>query len=65
MTLLNLEELFLRQLSAYGAEDNLVALAEIKKRVAAESSAYLCGGAFESLYYSEIWRLICSGVFHS
>ena len=60
MTLLDLEELFLQQLSAYGATDNVGALAEIRKRVAEENSGYLCGGAFERLYYAEIWKLISS-----
>jgi hypothetical protein len=58
MTLLDLEELFLQTLSAYGSVDNAEALAQIKKRVAEENSEYLCGGAFEVLYYSEIWKRI-------
>jgi hypothetical protein len=58
ITLLDLEELFLHQLSAHGVGDNVVALAEIKQRVAEEYSSYLCDGAFEGLYYAEIWKRI-------
>jgi len=60
MNLLDLEELFLQTLLGYGFVDNVEALAQIKKRVAEEHSGYLCGGAFERLYYSEIWKRISS-----
>jgi hypothetical protein len=58
ISLLDLEELFLQTLSAYGSVDNVEALAQIKQGVAEEHSEYLCGGAFEVLYYSEIWKRI-------
>jgi hypothetical protein len=58
LTLLELEDLFLQTLSTYGVMDNVESLAQIKKRVAKENPHYLCGGAFEVLYYSEIWKRI-------
>jgi hypothetical protein len=60
MNLLDLENFFLEQLSARGYRDNVGALAEIRQRVAEEHSSYLCGGAFERLYYAEIWKRISS-----
>ena len=61
MTVLDLEELFLQKLSEEsGSVNNLEALAEIKKEVAEAHSSYLCGGAFEGLYYSEIWKRVSS-----
>ena len=59
MTLLDLEELFLQTLSEKsGSIGDVDALAQIKQEVAEEHSVYLCGGAFEVLYYSEIWKRI-------
>jgi len=61
MTVLDLEELFLEKLSAKsGTVDNLEGLAEIKQEVAEAHSIYLSGGAFEGLYYSEIWKRVSS-----
>jgi hypothetical protein len=60
MTLLDLEGFFLEMLAARGSVENVDALAQIKRRVAAEHREYLCGGAFEVLYYSEIWKHISS-----
>jgi hypothetical protein len=59
LTLADLEELFRQTLSASGCVDTAEALAELKQQVAEEHSSYLCGGAFEILYCTEIWKRIC------
>ena len=58
MRLLNLEELFLEALSTSGSANTVSTLGEIKKQVAKENAGYLSGGAFERLYYVEIWKRI-------
>ncbi|HYX72088.1 MAG TPA: hypothetical protein VE732_04900, partial [Nitrososphaera sp.] len=62
MLVLDLNELFLQTLrtTLEFAENAELILIEIKKQVAEEHSAYLCGGAFEGHYYSEIWKRVCS-----
>ena len=60
--LLELDELFLKIIKAKAkwGESPEVVLSQIKHRVAAQHPHYVCGGAFEALYYSEIWGLLYS-----
>jgi hypothetical protein len=58
MDLFDLEELFLHRLSAGGAASSVRALEEVRIQVAKDYPQYLCGGAFEVLYYTEIWKHI-------
>ena len=58
MKLLDLDGLFLEALSISGSANAVKDLGEMKKKVAKENAGYLSGGAFERLYYAEIWKRI-------
>lgn len=60
LTIVKLDELFLQMINQQSDENAHEVLARIKNRIAEEYPHYLCGGAFEALYYSEIWRGIKS-----
>jgi len=59
MKIANLDELFLQNIRETSRETAESVLRKIKTQVA-KNNLYLLGGAFEAVYYSEIWKGIDS-----